>query len=398
MTEPAEPVAVRGRIGRLSVLFAAHAAGSANITLVLAKAPAIEQALGLGHAGFGLMVSAYYGALLVLSVPGGWLVDRFGIRAMLAAAHALIAGGMAIIAQAAGPLTAGAGLVLCGAGYALINPATARGVLIWFPLRGRATAMGMKQTGVPAGGILAAAIAAAVAADWRVLVAASAGITLVAGGGSFALRAIGPTTGPRMRLTDIRAAILKPRLIVLNGASCLYAVAQSAFFAYLVLFVRDSLAAPAALAGSCLAVAHAASAAGRIGLGVASDVLARGRRLVILYICGFSGGVGMVVLALTPAAGEVAPLLGISAVLGATLGGYAGLTQAAVVEAVEPRLAGASIGNNMMLTNGGMMLGPALFGAGVEWAGYAPAWLAVAAVLAVGAGLFAAAARSAPAR
>ena len=28
------------------------------------------------------MVSAYYGGMLVLALPGGWLVDRFGLRTM----------------------------------------------------------------------------------------------------------------------------------------------------------------------------------------------------------------------------------------------------------------------------------------------------------------------------
>ena len=62
----ADAVLHPGSIWRLAVLFVAHALGTATITLVVALAPSIEQALGVGHAGFGIIVSSYYGAVLVL--------------------------------------------------------------------------------------------------------------------------------------------------------------------------------------------------------------------------------------------------------------------------------------------------------------------------------------------
>ena len=57
-----------------------------------------------------------------------------------------------------------------GLGYGLVNPATAKGVLEWFEPTRRATAMGIKQTGVPIGGLLASACAAAVVViSWRMV-------------------------------------------------------------------------------------------------------------------------------------------------------------------------------------------------------------------------------------
>lgn len=64
-------------LGPLALFFLAHLLGSVGITLVLATAPAIEHALEIGHAGFGLMLAAYYGMLFVCSLPAGWMVDRF---------------------------------------------------------------------------------------------------------------------------------------------------------------------------------------------------------------------------------------------------------------------------------------------------------------------------------
>jgi hypothetical protein len=46
----AESDLVAGSIGRIAPLFVAHVVGSANITLVVALSPSIEESLGLGHA------------------------------------------------------------------------------------------------------------------------------------------------------------------------------------------------------------------------------------------------------------------------------------------------------------------------------------------------------------
>lgn len=398
MSAAAETPGAAGRLGRLTMLFLAHAIGTANITLVLAMAPAIEQALGLGHAGFGLMISAYYGAMLVFALPAGWLADRLGIRVMLVAAHALLAAGMAVFAQAHGPPLAIMGLMLCGSGYALINPATARGVLMWFPPRGRATAMGVKQTGVPAGGVIAALFVAAGQAGWRELALAVAAMTLLVGIGFLALRparAPDGRTAP-MRLGELRSLLRLPRLALFNGAACIYAAAQAAFFAYLVLFARDALAVTAAAASLCLAAAHTTSAVGRIGWGITSDLLARDGRVVSLVACGIVGIAGLALLLPTPALGGIVLLSVAAALLGLSLGGYAALTQTAAAEAVEPRHAGASIGYNMLLTSAGTMLGPVAFGVGVDWIGYASSWTIMAAMLALGAGLFHATRYAAP--
>jgi len=380
-----EPVA--GRFGRLALLFSAHAVGTATITLVVALAPAIGDALGLGRAGFGVMVSAYYGATLVFALPAGWLVDRFGLRAVLVAAHALLAAGVLLLAGASGLATGAAALALCGSGYAMINPATARGVLLWFPARARATAMGVKQTGVPAGGVIAALIAAAGHADWRALAVGMAVVTVLAGAACLRLSDTPRGAAAVVRLADIAALLRRPQLALFNGATALYAAGQATFFAYLVLFARDALAVPVALASLCLATAHVASAAARIGWGVVSDRLARGGRIACLVAIGIAGSIGVTLLLLLPGSGTVA-LVGTAALVGATLGGFAGLTQAAAVESVEPTRVGAAIGYNMLLVGGGNMLGPAAFGAAVEWAGYPAAWGALAVLLLAGAGLF----------
>ncbi|MSP89215.1 MAG: MFS transporter [Alphaproteobacteria bacterium] len=378
------------RFGRLGLLFLAHAAGTASIALVLAKAPAVEESLGLSHAEFGMMVSAYFGANFACALPAGWMVDRYGIRAMLLTAHLLLAVGLAVFAQAQGLPTAIFGLALCGSGYALINPSTARGVLTWFPPQGRATAMGVKQTGVPAGGAIVALFAAAGGMEWHEMAIAIAAMTLLIGMSFLTLQSARSSVSQMVptRFGAIRTLLWQPQLVLFNGAACLYSAGQAVFFAYLVLYARDVLDGSAAQASLCLAVAYVASAGGRIGWGIVSDVLAPHGRTVSLTLCGAIGVVGLTILLLLPAFGGLALLTGVSALLGMTLGGYAGLTQTAAAEAVEPHRAGASIGYNMLLTSAGNMLGPVTFGVGVEQLGYGPAWGMLAVTLALGAALF----------
>jgi MFS family permease len=378
-----------GHPGRLALLFLAHALGTASITIVVATAPAIEAALDVGHAQFGVLVSCFYGAMFVLALPAGWLVDRFGLRPMLMLAHALLAAGLWAFASARTPFAAAIGLLVCGAGYALVNPATARGVLMWFPRATRATAMSVKQAGVPAGGALAALLVAWGAGEWRVLAAALAFVSLLA---CLPYSTLPPAAQERPASTvtwrDIGALLGVRHLQLFNVGACLYAMSQAAFFAYVVLYARDALSAPIAVTSVCLALAHLASATGRVGWGVLSDRLIRHGRAAGLVAIGVLAAGGVLLLSSLPATGAIVVLAIAAVLVGATLGGYAGLIQAAAVEAVDAHTAGAAIGYNMLLVSLGTFLGPAAFGVGVQAIGYAATWTIMAAVLALGAALF----------
>jgi len=378
-----------GRIGRLVVMFIAHAVGTANVTIVLASAPAVERSLGLSHAEFGAMLAAYYVSILLFSLPAGLIVDRFGIGLSLVASHALLGGGILIVGQAQRLPLAAIGLLSCGMGYSLINPATARGVLTYFPARGRATAMGVKQTGVPAGSILAALATAAIGdGSWRDLALTVALLTLLSGITSLIFGLRRPDADGAVRVGDLRHLLARPRLAWFNGGALLYALGQGSFFAYLVLFLHDAMNADSRTASLCLALAHAASAAGRIAWGMTSDLFPRGGRKLALIGCGAASSVGAGLLVALPSVDGLVAVAPLSMVLGLTFGGYAGLAQTSAVEIVEPRMAGASIGYNMIMTNLGMAIGPALFGATVDQAGYTSAWIAIGAAMAIGAWLF----------
>lgn len=375
----------QGWRGQLALLTLAHAIGTLNFMTVLAMAPAVQAALALSHAEFGLLAAAYWAGLLGCALPFGWVVDRVGVRWALVSAHLVMATGTVLLTQASSLPAAAACAGLGGVGYAFINPATAKGVLLWFPVHGRGTAMGIKQTGVPIGGALAAG-AGAVAAGlgWREILWAVAAVTVV-GGGLYLSLGRGPEqrgSAVRGALADFAEVLRNRNLMVYNLTGSVFSAAQASFFTYLTLFIRDATQAGLPFASLCLGFAHVGSAAGRITWGLVSDRLFGGRRKMALILIGASASAFLVtMLAVRPGWG-----VGLGAVLalllGLTIASHAGLYQAGAVEAVDARMAGAAIGYSMTATPLGGMLGPPLFGGMVDRTGwYGSGWLLIAALL-----------------
>lgn len=366
-----------------------HVAGTVSIISVMAMAPVVTRDLGLSAAEFGLFVTAYYGAQAVFSLPAGGLVDRVGVGWALVLCHVIMVAGALLFSQAGGFTAALLALAVMGMGYSISNPATARGVFEWFPQERRATAMGIKQVGVPLGGILGAANGALVTvAAWSHLMVGVAVLILINGVLCFKLVRL-PSTGAKQStqhpLANIRE-VMKDwninRFVLING---LYNFGQTNFFAFLTLFLRDVAQASQPLASLGIGIAQAASAFGRIGWGVVSDTVFSGRRKGLTVALGAAAVAGLAAMALVgPGQGATLGLV-LALALGLTIASFAPLMQTLSVEAPEPRLAGTSLGYNMLVVHIGGMIGPPVFGAIVDaTGGYGSGWLVTAAVVGAG--------------
>ena len=167
---------------RLGLLVSSHVVGTINIVTVLAIAPLIKDDLSLSATQFGFFVTAYYTAQAIWSIPAGGIVDRFGVGRSLIACHVLMALSAVLLAIANSFELCIVALFLMGIGYSMVNPATGRGVLAWYPSERRGTAMGIKQFGVPLGGVFAAGNGAlATLIDWQSLMWGIAGVILFNG-------------------------------------------------------------------------------------------------------------------------------------------------------------------------------------------------------------------------
>ena len=110
-----------------------------------------------------LLAASWVGGTLTL-LPWGLAADRFGERAVLSLGLALCA---TCLAMAAAASTFALLLVLpaaAGAAGASANAASGRAVMHWFPARERGLALGVRQTAIPIGGLVAAVALPSIAA------------------------------------------------------------------------------------------------------------------------------------------------------------------------------------------------------------------------------------------
>lgn len=393
-------------VWRIAVLTSCHITGTMHSVSVWAMAPLIRSELELSTGQFGFFVSAYYGAQMTCAFPAGALADRFGVgRSLIAAMLILTCGGIALSTVNSLPFALLA-MIVMGLGYSIVNPASARGVLNWFPSEYRATAMGVKQTGVPIGGVLAALGGVlAVVIGWRyvlliVALFTAANVLLLLPLLRIPRKVpaqnklqpaqqqqspLSQSRKPLLPWRDLKRVIADPNIRLFGGINTLLQIGQGNFFAYLTLFLRDVGQTSQSFASLCLGVAQLASAGGRIGWGVLCDRLFRNRRaMLVTMICAVSA-IGLMAMALiTPVNVHVMALM-LSAILGATIAAYAGLTITIASEVSAPERAGTTVGYNLMMVSFGGVIGPPLFGYAMDYlGGYSAGWIVTGVLVIVG--------------
>jgi len=96
-------VSARWRI--LALILTAQTFANVGPLGLPAIAPFIREDLGLSLIQAGSFLSAYYVGPILLSLPAGWLADRWGILKTMVAGEAVLALGLAAAANAPVPET-----------------------------------------------------------------------------------------------------------------------------------------------------------------------------------------------------------------------------------------------------------------------------------------------------
>jgi MFS family permease len=159
----------------------AHSLSALSVLSVAPLSPFLLEAFHLSRAQVGFLLPAIYLGGVVMSLPAGWLTDRLGVRLTLLLGQGLtgVMIGVAALSQEF-PTFLGL-LFLGGLGWSVLNPATGKAVVEWFPARERGLAMGIKQTGLTLGGIAGALLLppVALAMGWRRALQLAAGASLL---------------------------------------------------------------------------------------------------------------------------------------------------------------------------------------------------------------------------
>ena len=333
----------------------------------------------------GLAVSSFAFGKIFGSYAAGVAADRIGER------RVLLAGGLAtavlVTVAAAVPLPAFFPLlVLAGTAGAASTPAGGRLVLLAFPRRRHGLALGIRQTGIPIGGLVAAAALPWVARyagwHWSLVVAACIAVAclvpLARLPAATEARVPEPPRPPGPRPARDRNI----GLLTLWG--CLLVSGQYAILAFLALDLHTSAGLGLATASLLVVVANASGIVGRIGWGALSDrVLSRGRKPLLLALTGV-GLVGALLLLATPRSAPLAVLAALAAVAGLALIGFQGLWVTMIAEAAGPARVGAATGFALTFVTCSIALSPPFYGLVADVTGsYRGIWAALACILAL---------------
>ncbi|HEX9417218.1 MAG TPA: MFS transporter [Gaiellaceae bacterium] len=304
--------------------------------------------LSLEETGVALAAPSF-GTLPAL-IPWGHLADRIGERPVATTGLALAAGALAGAATTPSYPAFLALLVVAGAFGSAASAASGRAVMFWFERRQRGLALGIRQTAVPLGGLVASlALPALVhAGGLRAALLLLAGFAGVGAAASLLMREA-PGLQPGEEIVSDLHPLRDRRVLRLLVASGLLIAGQVAATGFTVLFLHEQHGLSIAAAAGVLAGAQALGGVARIAAGHWSDRV--GTRAVPLRMLGVALAVAL--LATAAAASGPAAIAAAVLVLAGGLGmSWNGLSFTAATELSGHAQAGAAVGVQQSALNG----------------------------------------------
>ena len=355
----------------------AVASGAAMfVTGLPVLAPTVQDELDLSIGQVGLLLAAAWVGSTLTLLPWGLAADRHGERVALA----LGLGACAVFLAAAAFATAFWPLLvllaLAGASGSSVNSASGRAVMQWFGPGERGLALGIRQSAIPAGGVIGALVVPRLAAEggseWAFLFLAG----LCAVGALVGALVLRPgDVGDTLDSASVARVLSDTKLWRLCVGSGVYLYAQLALIGFTVLFLHDEHDISPSSAALVVAVAQVLAVGLRVGVGRWSDVV--GSRVGPLRLVGVVVAAGLVVTAVL-SGGPVWLLLVSLALAGAISMAWNGLSFAAAAELAGVRRSGAAIGFQQTVLSGIGVVAPPLFAATVTGLSWRAAFLVAA--------------------
>jgi len=364
----------------LAVGTAAQASVAAAMFGVAVLAPELRAHVHLTLSQTGIVLAALVIGMTPTLLPWGLLADRVGERVVLpvglaAAAFALAGVGLARSYEELVLL-----LVAAGALSASANAASGRAVMQWFARSERGLALGIRQTNVPIGGLVAAlalpTLAGAVGLGWAF---AALGAVCAAGALAGALLLREPALDRALDLAPSRPTLVPVRPLRLpavwriSWGSALIMVGQIATMSFTVLFLHEGRGFTTGSAALVLAASQVLGATFRIVAGHWSDRV--GTRIVPL--CRLALGVSATLVLVAAVARAPAWVLVPALVIAGGLGlSWNGLSFTAAAEVAGTRASGAALGLQQTILGIGGIAAPIGFAALVSATSWRVAFLA----------------------
>lgn len=353
----------------LTVTTAIQAMVSMALLTLPAMAPAVARALAVPSTLVGAYVALCYFAAMLSSLVGGTLVRRLGAIGVSQLGLGLCAVGLALCALPWLPAVA-LGALCIGAGYGPITPASSHLLALTTPAHRMSLVFSIKQTGVPAGGMLAGALVPGLSLwlGWQGTLLAVGGVCALCAALAQPLRAaLDADRQPAQPLAlqalfkPIGMVLGQPSLRALAACSFLFSAVQVSTTAYMVTYLNESLGMTLLAAGAALSVSQLAGVVGRIAWGAVAD-RGLGPRNTLMLLATLMM-VGSVLTALLQPQWPTLLIWAIVALLGASAIGWNGVYLATVARQAPPGQAGVATGGTLLFTFMGVVCGSPAFGA-----------------------------------
>jgi len=349
------------------VVLAAGTLAQASFSVSSVGLPGLSLALkshyGLTLRETGVVLAAIGIGMLFTLLPWGLVADRADERWVIAAG---LSGAAALLAVASTTHSFGAVtgvLVGVGALGASVNAASGRAIMAWFPRDELGLALGIRQTAIPIGGAIGAALLPVLGSSGSTRPAFLFLAGACATGAVVAVAFVRGGAKGEPELGDVSRPLRDPYMWLLGTGTGLYLLAQIGITSFVVLFLHDDRHVSKYGAGAVLTAIYVLAVAARIGSGRISDRL--GNRLGPLRAIG----VALALVTAAVAAATDAPLallVPLFIVAGVLSMSWNGLAYAAAAETAGAARTGAALGFQQTLL-------------GVVVAGAPPAVAAVAA-------------------
>ena len=329
------------------VVLVAGTFAQASFSCTTIGLPALSVALrshyGMTLSETGVVLAGTGIGMLFTLLPWGLLADRLDERWVITAGLTGAAAALFGTAET-GTFAALTGMLIAvGALGASVNAASGRAIMSWFPRRELGLALGIRQTAIPIGGAVGAAILTALASAggtrlaFFVLGGACAGGAVVAA----AFMRAAPPGEPAVEPAASTRPLRERRLWLLAGGTALYLTAQIGLTSFVVLFLRDVHHVSKGAAGAVLVAIDVLAIGARIGSGLLSDRL--GTRLRPLRAIGLLVTAGSAAIAALTN-GSVPLLVVLFLLTGMLSMSWNGLSFAAAAEAAGAGRTGAALG------------------------------------------------------
>jgi len=322
-----------------------------------ALAPALRSHYRLSLGETGIVLAAIGIGMLFTLLPWGLLADRLDERAVIAVGLTLAGLALGAAGMTATYPTLLAALIAAGAFGASVNAASGRAVMSWFGAEERGLALGIRQTAIPIGGALGAAVLPALGST-RVAFFALGGSCIVGAAVAAVFMRGSPAQEPE--LVDVAGPLRDVRMWLLGGGTALYLTAQIGITGFVVLFLHEHRHVSTHAAAALLAAINVLAIGARIGSGRISDRL--GTRLRPLRAIGIILAVSTATVAvlLDAPLPVLEPAFVVAGVLSMT---WNGLAFAAAAEAAGTRRTGAALGFQQTLLGVMVAAAPPAFAA-----------------------------------